>query len=211
MAGDRHRVYCAGPLFNEREREEMELIARVLASAGYDTFLPHRDGLELTKCIDVLVRSGFSGQHAARLMSEAIFALDVYQVLEDCDVVVANLNGRVPDEGTVSEAAIAWSRGKPVVGYKADTRTAFAGQDNPLVVGLFNFELCRSPDDVPAAVAERLRDTRDARAQTTEREREISSHLKLGQEIWKAMKASPGVDAVVEVLVGRTEALGELR
>ncbi|OTP76147.1 Nucleoside 2-deoxyribosyltransferase [Caballeronia sordidicola] len=40
------RVYCAGPLFNARERAEMDSIASVLEQAGFSTFLPHRDGLE---------------------------------------------------------------------------------------------------------------------------------------------------------------------
>ena len=127
MQGHRGRVYCAGPLFNPKEREEMAALAGTLEEAGYETFLPQRDGLELTKCVAALVAKGLPPSSANRAMSEAIFALDVYQVLHGCDIVVANLNGRVPDEGTVSEAAIAWSRGKPVVGYKADTRSAFGG------------------------------------------------------------------------------------
>ncbi|HYL80063.1 MAG TPA: hypothetical protein VEU07_04570, partial [Candidatus Acidoferrum sp.] len=39
-----HRIYCAGPLFNRPEQEEMAEIARALAGAGFSTFLPHKDG-----------------------------------------------------------------------------------------------------------------------------------------------------------------------
>lgn len=200
MEGRRYRVYCAGPLFNEREREEMRLIADALSEAGYDTFLPQRDGLELTKCIEELKQNGFADDQATELMCQAIFALDVYQVLEGCHVVVANLNGRVPDEGTVSEAAIAWSRGKPVIGYKADSRTAFAGQDNPLVVGLFDFELCRSPQEVAAQVERKLRNIDSFDRQRDEREEEIFASLQLGQAIWGELQSNRGIEGVVEVL-----------
>ena len=37
------RIYCAGPLFNRPEREEMAEIARALEAAGFGVFLPHRD------------------------------------------------------------------------------------------------------------------------------------------------------------------------
>jgi nucleoside 2-deoxyribosyltransferase len=140
----RQKIYCAGPLFTDKEREEMTAMATALEEAGFTTFLPQRDGLELAKCVDYLVADGMHVSEASKRVSRAIFSLDVYQVLHGCDVLVANLNGRVPDEGTVSEAAMAYSRGKPVVGYKADSRTAFDGQDNPLVAGLFQFQLCDS-------------------------------------------------------------------
>jgi nucleoside 2-deoxyribosyltransferase len=40
------------------------------------------------------------------IVNKAIFSLDTYQLLRQCDVVVANLNGRVPDEGTIVEATL---------------------------------------------------------------------------------------------------------
>lgn len=204
------RVYCAGPLFNAKEREEMELLAGALERAGFETFLPQRDGLELTKCVDELVQRGMAPGEARRIMAEAIFALDVYQVLHGCDVLVANLNGRVPDEGTVSEAAIAWSRGKAVVGYKSDTRTAFAGQDNPLVVGLFEFSLCTSPEEVAAAVKTKLGETAGPAARQEVREQEISERIRLGREIWRVLREDRSVDGVLQVLMAREpEAAGK--
>ena len=172
------RVYCAGPLFNERERDEMRQIAQALEGAGFETFLPQRDGLELTKCVDELVRIGYGSERASRLISEAIFALDVYQVLRGCDAIVANLNGRVPDEGTVSEAAMAWARGQLVVGYKADTRTAHRGQDNPLVAGLFGFRLCPTIQDAVRAVEAGLTRVGATKTRRTVREEEITGFLR---------------------------------
>ena len=68
------------------------------------------------------------------------------------DAVVANLNGRVPDEGTVSEVALAWRSNKAVVLYKNDGRSLIDGADNPLVMGLGSFEVVRSISDLPGAV-----------------------------------------------------------
>ena len=44
------RVYCAGPLFNRAERDEMTDIADVLCEAGYTVYLPHRDGMDGMFC-----------------------------------------------------------------------------------------------------------------------------------------------------------------
>jgi nucleoside 2-deoxyribosyltransferase len=136
-------------------------------------------------------------------MSEAVFALDVFQVLQGCEVIVANLNGRVPDEGTVSEAAIAWSRGKPVVGYKTDTRTAFGGQDNPLVAGLFDFDLCVSASQVVARVNALAQSRTSPANRKNAREHEIASKLQLGSAIWQALCGNRGVEGVVEILSNR--------
>jgi len=179
----------------------MEQIAGALQDAGYSTFVPHRDGLELTVCVDNLVSSGLSPAEASQLMGEAIFALDVYQVLVGCDFVVANLNGRVPDEGTVSEAAMAWARGKAIVGYKSDSRTAVQGQDNPLVAGLFAFKICRELAHVVDAL-ERARAQRRAGVRMAEeREREIEDRLQLGEAIWTALQQNSDLKGVAELLL----------
>jgi nucleoside 2-deoxyribosyltransferase len=143
----------------------------------------------------------YSPEQAAQMMSEAIFALDVFQVLHGCHAVVANLNGRVPDEGTVSEVAMAWARGKVVVGYKSDTRSVFEGQDNPLVAGLFEFQLCRTFDAVVKAVSDGLRNAEGAGDVRTTREEEITTQTKLGSEIWRTLQQSRDIARVVEVLV----------
>ena len=39
MEKRRYKIYCAGPLFNPKEREEMSQIASVLEHAGYSAFL----------------------------------------------------------------------------------------------------------------------------------------------------------------------------
>lgn len=152
----RKRVYCAGPLFNQAERDEMTAIADTLSDAGYAVYLPHRDGMEFRHVHQSLVEHGWPAAIAGRFLHEAIFAMDVYQLVEECSFVVWNLNGRTPDEGAVSEAAIAWTLGKPLVAYKDDVRSLIAGRDNPLLVGLVAFETVGAIADVPAALAEAI-------------------------------------------------------
>lgn len=147
------RVYCAGPLFNQSERDDMTAIAALLCAAGYSVYLPHRDGFEFRLVHNALMEQGWPQATAARFLHEAIFAMDVYQLVEECDYVVWNLNGRTPDEGAVSEAAIAWALGKPLVAYKDDVRSLIAGRDNPLLVGLVDFETVGAIGDIPAALA----------------------------------------------------------
>lgn len=133
------RIYCAGPLFNRAEQEEMAEIARTLADAGFSVFLPHRDGFVFADVHREFLRGGYESTEAARMIQQAIFWLDTYEVVSGCQGLVLNMNGRVPDEGAVAEAAMAWVAGKAMVLYKADSRSLIQGSDNPLVLGLGNF------------------------------------------------------------------------
>jgi len=201
MSKNRKRVYCAGPLFTDKEREEMKQIASALEHAGYATFLPQRDGLELSKCVECLINQGIAPDEAGMLTSRAIFALDVYQVLRRCDALVANLNGRVPDEGTVSEAAMAWARGKPVVGYKADSRTAFGGQDNPLVAGLFEFSLCDSIEGLVAAVHRCFASQSSVNSMRDDREGEIRNYIDLGEKLSSTLEGNREIEEIVKIVL----------
>jgi nucleoside 2-deoxyribosyltransferase len=151
-----HRIYCAGPLFNSSERAEMEILAEALEQAGFKTFLPHRDGFLYEAILPDLAKAGYPLEVAQWLARQAIFALDVYQVLVTCAGMVVNLNGRVPDEGAVVEGAMAWTAGKAVVLFKDDARSKIDGLDNPLVAGLGGFRLVNRSEDVPRALARAL-------------------------------------------------------
>jgi len=150
------RVYCAGPLFNQAERDEMTAIADALCEAGYAVYLPHRDGMEFRLVLEELVERGWPAPTAGQFLHAAIFALDIYQLVAECGSVVWNLNGRTPDEGAVSESAIAWTLGKPLVAYKEDVRSLITGRDNPLLVGMVDFETVRQISDIPPALAQAI-------------------------------------------------------
>ena len=144
------RIYCSGPLFCAEEVGGMTAIAHVLERAGHQTFLPHRDGLEpyVLRFAHVAL-PGLRGR-----VDRAIFALDVCELLERCDAVVCNLNGRVPDEGMVVEASLAFAIGKPVVLYKADARGPFGGADNAMLtaLGFAESQIERLPARVQQAI-----------------------------------------------------------
>lgn len=132
----------------------MQALADTLEAAGYDTYLPHRDGMEalLLPLTDSPLKHfplPFRG-----LADESIFCLDVYQLVRECQAVVVSLNGRVPDEGALVEASLAWSLGIPLIFYKKDFRSAFFGRDNSMVRGLMRgpTPLVDKLKDIPAAL-----------------------------------------------------------
>jgi nucleoside 2-deoxyribosyltransferase len=154
----KHRIYCAGPLFNPSERAEMEMLAEVLELSGFNTFLPHRDAFVFGVVVPDIVRAGYPLEAAQWMAHQAIFAVDICQVLVDCEGLVVNLNGRVPDEGAVVEGAIAWTVGKAVVLFKDDSRSKIDGLDNPLVAGLGGFRSVHRSEDLPPAMTHALRE-----------------------------------------------------
>jgi nucleoside 2-deoxyribosyltransferase len=151
-----HRIYCAGPLFNASERAEMEILADALEQAGFKAFLPNRDGFLYGAIVPHLVRADYPLEVAQWMARQAIFALDVYQVLVSCEGTVVNLNGRVPDEGAVVEGAMVWTAGKAVVLFTDDARSKIDGLDNPLVAGLGGFRLVSHSEDLPQALTRAL-------------------------------------------------------
>ncbi|MBP9023333.1 MAG: nucleoside 2-deoxyribosyltransferase [Spirochaetes bacterium] len=143
-----YEIYCAGPLFNDLEKKEMELISYELEKSGFKTFLPHRDGLEYASIHNYFNEQSISSEETNSILSKAIFALDVYKVITT-DGLILNMNGRVPDEGAMVEAGIAWSNNKKIVIYKNDSRSMLNGNDNPLVVGLSEFNMVSNYCDIP--------------------------------------------------------------
>ncbi len=127
----RARLYLAGPLFSAAERRFNEELAGRLEAAGFDVFLPQRDGVE-----------GDRPPHDAMPRAErrrAMFARDVAEILA-CDVFLVVLDGRVPDEGACFELGLAYGRrrlappGPRLIGLRTDARAAFLGAKlNPML------------------------------------------------------------------------------
>ncbi len=181
-------VYCAGPLFNQSERDEMTAISDVLVSQGHSVFLPHRDGMEFRLVREALIEQGWDPEIAGTFLREAIFALDVYQLAIACDAMVWNLNGRVPDEGAVSEAAIAWTLGKPLIGFQDDARSLIAGRVNPLLVGLVDFVTVCRIQDIPTALEAERRKTNVNPIDHDRLPVKLKTAVDRGAELWKALR-----------------------
>jgi nucleoside 2-deoxyribosyltransferase len=130
------RIYCSGALFCPTEVSEMAKISNTLEDAGYDTYLPQRDGGETI--LMMLADNPFAGSNfthpISNFLSNTSFALDIYEILK-CDYFLINLNGRVPDDGAISELGVAFAAGKPIVQFKSDIRSMFNGRDHPMISG----------------------------------------------------------------------------
>ena len=115
------KVYIAGPLFDDHERDYLEKIATSLEAIGYQTFLPHRDA--------GLVEGEFT-----EIKKSEIFDTDM-NALNDADIVVALLTGRDVDSGTAAEVGIAYTQGKKLIGINANNIKVI----NNFVWGLFDY------------------------------------------------------------------------
>ncbi len=119
-------VYIAGPLFDEGERWWMERVEEVVAAAGYQTFLPHRDNPPKTADnVDTIFESN-------RLY------------LDTCAFVVASLNGIITDDGTAWEIGYAHAQGRPIIGIYTDWRSRFPDEVVNLMIERSITQLVRS-------------------------------------------------------------------
>lgn len=208
------RVYCAGPLFNEAERQEMLQISRVLQHAGFDTFVPHADGMEFAKLRPFLLAQQYPESGVGQLLHAAVFALDVYQVAVGCGSLVFNMNGRVPDEGAVAEATMAWMLGKPVVLYKEDARSAIVGRDNPLIVGQARFRLVSTLDELPGALHRAVNERQGTGHWQYVCPPHLAETVAAGQRLWKELQlldmcrdCAPVAEIIID-LFGEAHAIG---
>ncbi len=182
------KVYCAGPLFNQSERDEMTQIAEALQKSGFLVYLPHRDGMEFRLIMEIFVKRGWSQPIAAAFLHSAIFALDIYQLVDECDVAVWNLNGRTPDEGAVSEAAIAWTLGKPIVAYTDDVRSLIAGRMNPLLVGLVEFETTDCIEKIPQILSQQILNSEIPEITHSHLPIKVRKAVEDGKKLWEAIQ-----------------------
>ena len=118
-------MYLAAPLFSVAERAFNERLAANLERLG-PVYLPQRDGA----LVPDLIASGLSRTEAKR----AVFQRDIGSI-QECEVLVAVLDGRTIDEGVAVELGYAYAIGKPCIGYKTDFRQLSEFGDNPMIEG----------------------------------------------------------------------------
>jgi nucleoside 2-deoxyribosyltransferase len=98
------KVYIAGKIWTEHEREQLEAIDTLCKKLGLQTFLPHRD-------------VGFAESVED---AERIFKGDITDGFKDVVLVVAALDGLHVGAGTAWELGYAYARGIPAIGLKTD-------------------------------------------------------------------------------------------
>ena len=132
----RKRAYIAGPLFDEGERWWIESVEKLVADAGFETFLPHRDNPPKDQ---FNVRTIFENDKRG---------------IDECDVVVASLNGVTTDDGTAWELGYAYAGGKYLIGLHTDWRLRFPDEVVNLMLECSLHRLARSLADLQLALAE---------------------------------------------------------
>jgi nucleoside 2-deoxyribosyltransferase len=185
-------VYCSGPFYNPEEIESMADFAMLLEKNNYQTFLPQRDGIE---AYYLKAKKHYSfDKKTEEAVQRAIFALDVYQIIERCDCLVFNMNGRVPEEGSVFKAALAYAVGKPVVIYKNDNRSTFHGYDNGMIIGLScSFSTVSKFRDIPKELAKAKKCVAKAGSNPylNNVPPTVRAVVDLGRQIWKVLESKP--------------------
>src|SRR3989338_2547210 len=98
------KVYLAGKIWTESEREQLEAIDKLCKKLGLQTLLPHRDVGFATDIHDV----------------QKIFKGDILEGFQDVSLVIASLDGLHVGAGTAWELGYAYARGIPAIGIKTD-------------------------------------------------------------------------------------------
>lgn len=119
------KIYLAAPLFTPAEREFIEQLASRVESFG-DIYVPHRDG----HLVEADIARGL--EHAE--VYRAVYQRDIDEIRR-CDVLLAVLDGRTPDEGVCIEIGFAKALGKHIIGLKTDVRVVLPWGNNPMVDG----------------------------------------------------------------------------
>jgi len=109
------KIYIAGPLFNDHEKNYLESIAFELERNGYDCFLPHRDQPPEVK------ESDLKGTDMSQEIKDLIFKTDL-DALDAADLTVALLTGQDIDSGTSAEIGHTYAKEKPVIAINANER-----------------------------------------------------------------------------------------
>jgi deoxyadenosine/deoxycytidine kinase len=133
------KIYYASSLFNEGERTFNLRVKAVLDGLGFETWFPQEDAGFLERYME----QGMSLEEAR----QAIFRMNLAAV-EESDVLLFNLDGRVPDEGACIEAGIAYGRGKRCIGLQTDFRAVEPGGNNLMIDGVVRYEIAGNLDDL---------------------------------------------------------------
>ena len=134
-------VYLSGPMFSAADLSQQLIIAKTLQDAGMSSYLPQRDGIEVGPLMAHIGEpdNGVSVEQLFEVMlfiRQIVCAMDNYQLISRCNSLVFNMDGRVPDDGSIAETAAGWASGQAIVIYKTTPITMLGGTDNPMVSGL---------------------------------------------------------------------------
>jgi nucleoside 2-deoxyribosyltransferase len=130
------KIYLAGPLFTEAERDFNIRLATRLEKLGHAVFLPQRD----------------TPQDGGADRARRVFAADLHG-LQGADAVVAVCDGALVDDGTAWEVGYAHARGIPIYGLRTDPRTVRPDERFNLMIEQSLRGLARSIDELVALLS----------------------------------------------------------
>ena len=143
------KVYIPAPLYSAKEQKDNLEIDEVLQGAGYETFLPQRDGFAYGDLFKQVQNEGYDYEEARSIALGIIMHLDVYQVCEGCDATVLNLTVRNPGEGTITEGALCFRSERPLVLYKGNNPSFVLENHSPLLTGQTRYQIVGKVDEIP--------------------------------------------------------------
>lgn len=130
------KIFLAGPLFSEAERNYNLAIAVRLRKEGFQVWLPQEEGI---------IKQGTAPE------KEYLFKKDL-EGIRDSTVILAILDGTDVDAGTAFELGYAHAIGKPLYGMKTDYRSFSPVENVNLMIEVPVRQIFRSLEEVIAAL-----------------------------------------------------------
>lgn len=131
------KLYFAGPLFCDAEKEFNERLTKKIEEVGYEVFLPQRNGVGFESA----TLDGMTNQEKAK----AIFELDKEEMLSS-DIFFFVLDGRIPDEGACVALGMSHmnqmllNKEILLIGLQTDKRGAYLDAKlNPMIESSMNY------------------------------------------------------------------------
>ncbi|MFA9466555.1 MAG: nucleoside 2-deoxyribosyltransferase [Velocimicrobium sp.] len=125
------KLYFAGPLFCDAEKEFNKKLTEQIERLDYEVFLPQRDG--------VVLDCNSSTKMTTLENSKAIFEFDKKEMFNS-DVFLFVLDGRIPDEGACVALGMSYmhrnliNKNLMIIGLQTDKRGAYTySKLNPMI------------------------------------------------------------------------------
>ena len=132
-------AYYAAGLFNEAERTFNLMVKEMLDQLGLETWFPQEDAGFLEDYMDQGMTLDQARHHIFTQNLEAV---------EAADILIFNLDGRVPDEGACIEAGVAFGLDKKLIGIQTDFRAVEPGGNNLMIDGVLNYQIASSIEEL---------------------------------------------------------------
>ena len=133
------KIYYAAPLFNDMELERNIQMKKWLENRGHEVYLPQD---ECGLAYDMI------NEDNKEQVNKQIFLGDV-ECIKKSDLLIFDLNGRVPDEGGCVELGMAYAWNIKSIGFKTDTRSLdYTGDVNLMIAGCMNFKIAKDLEEL---------------------------------------------------------------